>query len=74
MSLPPAVLAAGFKLVTSRRFKGPPARMKPAHHLLKEALRLQGHPITPKVRRPFAEATPAESELVARSLRELDWL
>ena len=74
LSLPSAVLSAGFKLMTSRRYKGPPARMKPAHHLLKEALRLQGHPITNRVRRPFAEATPQESELVVKALRELGWL
>jgi len=74
MSLPPAVLAAGFKLVSGRRYQGPPARMKPAHHLVKEALRLQGHPITPKVRRPFASATPQESELLKKTLADLGWL
>jgi len=74
MSLPPAALAAGFKLLSSRRYKGPPARTKPGHHLVKEALRLQGHPITNRVRRPFAPVTPKESELVKKTLADLGWL
>ena len=72
--LPPAALAAGFKLLTSMRYKGPPARTKPGHHLVKEALRLQGHPITNRVRRPFLSATPEESELLKRTLSDLGWL
>ena len=74
MSLPPAALALGFKLMAGRRYQGPPARMKPAHHLLKEALRLQGHPITNRVRRPFLAATPGESQLVEKTLKDLGWL
>lgn len=74
MSLPPAVLAAGFKLLSSWRKPGPPARTQPAHHLLKEALRLQGHPLTNRVRRPFRAVTPTESELVQKTLTDLGWL
>jgi len=74
MNLPPAALAAGFKLLSSLRYKGPSARTKPGHHLLKEALRLQGHPLTNRVRRPFAPVTPKESELVKKTLADLGWL
>jgi dihydrodipicolinate synthase/N-acetylneuraminate lyase len=45
-----------------------------SHGLLKEALRLQGHPITNKVRRPYREINQRKSALVKKTLQNLGWL
>jgi 4-hydroxy-tetrahydrodipicolinate synthase len=45
-----------------------------SHIFIKEALRLQGHPITNMVKRPYLPATEAQSQLVHRTLKDLGWL
>ncbi len=69
----PRLLAAGFALLSRLPYR-PGKRTRGTHHLIKEALRLQGHPITNGVRRPFEEASEAESGLVGRTLESLGWM
>ncbi len=47
---------------------------KPAHHLLKEALRLKGIPISNQVRLPYDRVTPQQSEWVKKALKDFGWL
>ncbi len=72
-NLSPAILAKGFKGMVRMPYslgKRPFA----SHGILKEALRLQGHPITNKVRRPFHEVDQEKQELVKKTLGNLGWL
>ncbi|HUT52332.1 MAG TPA: dihydrodipicolinate synthase family protein [bacterium] len=71
--LPPALLARGFKAMVRMPYRAG-KRAFASHGLLKEALRLQGHPITSKVRRPYQEVNPQQHELVKRTLEDLGWL
>jgi len=72
-SLSPALLAAGFKAMVRMPYR---ADKRPAatHGLVKEALRLQSHPITSEVRRPYRPAGPEQKELVRKTLQNLGWL
>ena len=70
----PELLTKGLQLLASAPYTGPGKRAAAGHHLLKEALRLQGHPITNKVKRPFREARESQSHLVRRSLESMGWL
>lgn len=71
--LSPRLLARGFSLLARSPFvmEGRPGG---SHGLLKEALRLQGVPITNRVRRPFEEVDQAGAELVRKTLERLSWL
>jgi 4-hydroxy-tetrahydrodipicolinate synthase len=71
---PPALLALGLALASSAPFGAPGGRPRASHGLLKEALRLCGHPIENTVKRPNDEVTPAESALVEKTLHALGWL
>jgi 4-hydroxy-tetrahydrodipicolinate synthase len=70
----PALLARGFALASSAPFGALGGRPGASHGLVKEALRLCGHPIDNTVKRPSNEVTPAESALVEKTLRSLGWL
>jgi len=73
MDLSPRLLSLGFDLLTrlpSRSGTRPAA----THGLLKQALRLQGHPITNKVKPPFVEASETQKKLVQKTLRSLNWV
>jgi 4-hydroxy-tetrahydrodipicolinate synthase len=71
--LSPALLATGFKAMVRLPYR---AGKRPiaSHVLLKEALRILGHPITNKVRRPYREADEKQSTLVRKTLQNLGWL
>jgi 4-hydroxy-tetrahydrodipicolinate synthase len=71
---PPALLALGFALASRAPFGGPGGRPRASHGLIKEALRLCGHPIENTVKRPHDEVTRTESALVEKTLRSLGWL
>jgi 4-hydroxy-tetrahydrodipicolinate synthase len=71
---PPALLALGFALASSAPFGAPGGRPRGSHGLVKEALRLLGHPIENTVKPPNEEVTPAESARVEKTLRSLGWL
>ena len=45
-----------------------------AHHILKEALRLKGLPITNQVRLPYQRVDEARSEWVKKVLKDFGWL
>lgn len=70
----PTLLALGFALASSAPFAAPGGRPRASHGLVKEALRLCGHPIENTVKLPHDEVTPAESALVEKTLRSLGWL
>ena len=64
----PGLLAAGFELLYRLPF-APSSRPIASHGMLKEALRLLGHPITNKVRRPYLEPDEGQAELVKKTLQ-----
>ncbi|MCP4683131.1 MAG: dihydrodipicolinate synthase family protein [Desulfobacterales bacterium] len=72
-NLPPAILAKGFKGMVRLPYSTG-KRPFASHGLLKEALRLQGHPITNKVRRPYHEVNQDQQALVKKTLQDLGWL
>jgi len=74
MQAPAGAQALGFRILSRAPVPIGPRRAPPTHALLKEALRLQGHPVGSAVRPPHAAASEAQSALVARTLRELGWL
>jgi len=69
----PALLAAGFKTMVRMPYRGG-KRPFASHGLLKEALRLESHPITNKVRLPYEKVDEAQHQLVKRTLEDLGWL
>ena len=69
----PKLLAARFGLL-SRVPRAQGARTRATHHFLKEALRLQGHPITSRVKRPYDEVGPEQSDAIKSLLMALGWL
>lgn len=73
IKLPPGLLAKGFEIF-SRLPEHKGERPRASHGLLKEALRLQGYPITGKVAPPYGEATPEQKSLVKNTLKSLEWI
>jgi len=71
---PPALLSLAFALASNAPFGVPGGRPRASHGLIKEALRLCGHPIENTVKRPNDEVTREESALVEKTLRSLGWL
>ncbi len=67
-----AVLAMGFKAMV-RLPVNAGSRPFASHGLLKAALRIQGHPISLRVRRPYYEADGIQLELVGKTLQKLGW-
>ncbi len=68
-----AILAHGFKAMVLLPYR-PGPRPFEYHGLLKEALRLQGHPITGKVRKPYNPADDKQRALVKKTLENLGWV
>jgi len=71
VSAPVGLQVMVFRLLASLPYRGPGRRMPPTHALLKEALRITGHPITSAVRRPFPAVDEKQRGLVRRTLRGL---
>jgi 4-hydroxy-tetrahydrodipicolinate synthase len=71
IDMTPGILSLGFRILTSMPYRGPGKRSPATHHLLKEVLRIQGHPITSSVKPPFKEPTRQETEFITRSLKAL---
>jgi 4-hydroxy-tetrahydrodipicolinate synthase len=74
IALSPKLLSLGFQLLSRMPYRGPGKRSPAMHHLLKEALRIQGHPISNKVKNPFEKVSDAQSDLIKRTLNSLGWL
>lgn len=73
MNTPAWLQARAFELLARAPFSRATSRTPAIHVLLKEALRICGHPISNAVKLPFEAATPAQSSLVRRTLQELGW-
>lgn len=72
-SASPELLARGFKVMVrmpSRTGKRPAG----THGYIKEALRLQGAPITSQVRLPYHAVSRDKQELIKRTMENLGWL
>ena len=69
----PAIQAMGFKAMVRMPYRAG-KRPVASHPLFKEALRVLGHPITNKVRRPYRETDENQHALVKRTLQNLGWL
>ena len=63
-----------FRAGMMKPYAGPPERTVSAVAALKEALRLQGLPITATVRSPQPQLTPERARLVKKTLEALGWL
>ncbi len=74
MDIYPGLQSLGFQLLSRMPYRGPGQRSPTRHHLLKEALRIQGHPVTNKVKRPFEKVSDAQSEFIRRTLDSLGCL
>jgi len=74
MDFPQSVSAPYWKAVTAKPYIGPPERPQSTVMMVKEALRLQGHPITSVVRGPVPRLTKEQSDLVKRTLESQGWL
>ncbi|GIW40952.1 MAG: dihydrodipicolinate synthase family protein [Candidatus Binatia bacterium] len=72
VSASPRLQALGFRILARLPAGTARRRPRPTHGLLKEALRQRGHPLTAVVRPPLRPVTPAQQELVRRTLAELD--
>lgn len=69
-----AVSVPYWKAMTAKPYVGPPERPISSVAMVKEALRLQGHPITSVVRKPCAPLTSEQSALVKKTLAAQGWL
>jgi len=72
--IPHSVGGPYWKASTAKPYIGPPERPASTVALVKEALRLQGHPVNAKVRKPISPITPEQSDLVKRALKDGGWL
>ncbi len=64
----------GFMAIYNAPPSSPISHTRVAHHILKEALRLKGVPITNQVRLPYRSITPELSEWVKKLLSNFGWL
>ena len=62
-----------FKALSRKPYTGPGDRPAFTVALLKEALRLQGHPITSVTKRPCPPLTHEQADLVRKTMEELGW-
>jgi len=62
-----------FKALSRKPYTGPGDRPAFTVALLKEALRLQGHPITSVTRRPCPPLTHQQADLVRKTMEGLGW-
>ncbi len=74
LDLPEAVAVPYFKAMLRKPYTGPGERRPSMVALVKEALRLRGHPITSVVRRPCSPLSPEQADLVAKTMKEMGWL
>ena len=74
MDVPSNIAVTYFKAMSSKPYTGPPDRMISGAAFMKEALRLQGHPITSIVRSPCPQITDEQSSLVHDTLKTRGWL
>jgi 4-hydroxy-tetrahydrodipicolinate synthase len=74
MDLEPGDAAALLAGILSGPLPEHPGPIAESHSLVKEALRLLGHPITNVVKRPYRPATAEQSELIRRTMTKLGWL
>ncbi|HUT55537.1 MAG TPA: dihydrodipicolinate synthase family protein [bacterium] len=74
IDMPGKVASAWFKAMQRKPYLGPPDRPVSSVVMVKEALRLQGHPITSVVRGPNQQITKERSKLVKKTLKEQGWL
>ncbi|MBU2644569.1 dihydrodipicolinate synthase family protein [bacterium] len=63
-----------FKKIMQRPMSEKPDPSNQNHSLLKEALRLQGFPITNRVKLPYQPVTPEQSAILKKTLESLGWL
>jgi len=74
IEMPVSVAAPYFKALQRKPYTGPPDRPASSVVMVKEALRLQGHPITSAVRRPNPPIRKEQAAMVARILKAQGWL
>ncbi len=74
VDLPPEIARAGFKAMAQKPLSEPLNRSSASHAMVKEALRLKGHPIGNMVKRPYLPVSKEQSELVEKTLAGLGWL
>ncbi len=70
----PSVSIPYFKAMAAKPYTGPPERPSSTVALVKEALRLQGHPVTSVVPGPCPPITREQSDLVKKTLEAQGWL
>lgn len=73
IELPSAVGASLYKALLIKPYTGVSERMSSGVAIVKEALRLQGHPITATVRRPCPPLSPEQAEKVKAGMKSLGW-
>ncbi len=74
IDMPGKTAGAYFKAMQMKPYLGPRDRPASTVAMVKEALRLQGHPITSVVRGPIPQITQERSRLVKKTLKEQGWL
>ena len=74
IDIPVAVNVPYFRAGMMKPYAGPPERTVSAIASVKEALRLQGLPITARVRDPQPQLTPERARLVKKTMESLAWL
>jgi dihydrodipicolinate synthase/N-acetylneuraminate lyase len=68
------VASAVFQAMARKPYTGPGERPASTVALVKEALRLQGHPISSVVRRPCPPLSRDQAQLVAKTMKCLGWI
>lgn len=74
MDVPDAVNTTWFRATALKPYSGPADRSVSAVAAVKEALRLQGLPVTAVVRAPQSPLSRAQAKLVKKTLRGRGWL
>lgn len=72
--MPGAMIAPYFKAMIGKPYTGAPERPFSSVAMIKEALRLQGHPITAVVRAPAPPLAREQAVLVKKTLKALGWM
>jgi 4-hydroxy-tetrahydrodipicolinate synthase len=62
-----------FRGMSSRPAPTSPRRARPVYAIIKEALRLQGHPLTAMVKSPYQPASPEHSWIASTVLKYVGW-
>ena len=64
----------GFMAIYNAPYSSPLSHTRVAHHILKEALRLKGLPITNQVRLPYQRVDEKKSDWIKKLLEDFGWL